>query len=369
VVIGVSLSLSGDFSDEGKAAMRGYKLWQSEVNAHGGLLGRKVQLKIVDDTSSPNQAVSNYQNLINRDKVDLVLGPFSTLLTAPAATIAHRYGYAFVEPAGGGPAVFQAKLDNVFFAQPAPAIKNADVVAHYILSLPPSQRPRTAAYPMLDDPFAGPPVQRLMGQLSAHGIRTVYQKTYPAELSDWTPIVEKMVAAKPDLIAAGTQNVDGYAFARGIKQLGYNPKFLYIENGANDPLEFPSKVGAGSTTGILSTASWYPKEKSFGNQQFVAAYTKAYGGTGDQIDSTSPEAYSCGQILQEVVAKIHSLDNGKIIQALHQGTWQTVQGPINWDRYGEPKGTETLVQWIGGKLVPVYPPNVAEHKPVAKPAW
>jgi branched-chain amino acid transport system substrate-binding protein len=349
--------------------MRGYKLWQSAVNAHGGLLGRKVQLKIVDDTSSPNQAVSNYQNLISRDKVDLVLGPFSTLLTAPTATIAHRYGYAFVEPAGGGPAVFQAKLNNVFFAQPAPAIKNADVVANYILSLPASQRPKTAAYPMLDDPFAGPPIARLMGELSAHGIRTVYQKTYPAELTDWTPIIDKMVAAKPDLIAAGTQNVDGYAFAKGIKQLNYNPKFLYIENGANDPLEFPSKIGRQSTTGILSTASWYPNEKSFGNAQFVKAYIKAYGGTGNEIDSTSPEAYSCGQILQQVVAKIHSLDNQKIVRALHQGTWQTVQGPISWNQYGEPKGTETLVQWIGGKLVPVFPTNVAEHKPIAKPAW
>src|SRR5438552_6894993 len=83
VVIGISLSLSGDFSDEGKAAMRGYKLWQAHQNAHGGLLGRKIQLKIVDDTSSPNQAVSNYENLITHDKVAFVLGPFSTLLTAP----------------------------------------------------------------------------------------------------------------------------------------------------------------------------------------------------------------------------------------------------------------------------------------------
>src|SRR5437588_7582892 len=166
VVIGISLSLSGDFSDEGKAAMRGYKLWQAHQNAHGGLLGRKIQLKIVDDTSSPNQAVSNYENLITHDKVAFVLGPFSTLLTAPSATVAHRYGYAFIEPAGGGPAVFQAKLNNVFFAQPAPALKNADVLAQYILSLPASQRPKTAAYPMLDDPFAGPPIQRLMSILS-----------------------------------------------------------------------------------------------------------------------------------------------------------------------------------------------------------
>ena len=62
LVIGISLSLSGDFSDPGKAAMRGYQLWAQEANKHGGVLGRKVKLKIVDDTSSPNQVVTNYQS-------------------------------------------------------------------------------------------------------------------------------------------------------------------------------------------------------------------------------------------------------------------------------------------------------------------
>ena len=120
LLIGISLSLSGDFSDPGKAAMRGYQLWAQEVNKHGGVLGRKVKLKIVDDASSPNQVVTNYQSLISRDKVDLVFGPFSTLLTAPAARVASRYHYAFVEPAGGGPSVFAEHLGNVFFVQPAP---------------------------------------------------------------------------------------------------------------------------------------------------------------------------------------------------------------------------------------------------------
>ena len=86
VTIGISLSLSGDFSDSGKAAMRGYQLWASVVNAHGGLQGKQVKLKIVDDTSSPTQVVTNYQNLITHDKVAFTFGPFSTLLTAPAAT-------------------------------------------------------------------------------------------------------------------------------------------------------------------------------------------------------------------------------------------------------------------------------------------
>jgi len=152
--IGVSLSLSGDFSDPGKAVKRGYDLWVAYVNAHGGVLGRKVQMKIVDDASSPNQVVSNYQNLITRDKVDLVFGPFSSLLTGPAATVANRYKYAFLEPAGGGPKVFALHLHNLFFVQPAPVVKCGVPFVEYIASLPKSQRPKTAAYPSLDDPFA-----------------------------------------------------------------------------------------------------------------------------------------------------------------------------------------------------------------------
>ena len=123
IKIGISLSLSGDFSDSGKAAQRGYKLWANTVNKQGGVLGRKVQLVIRDDTSSPTQAQTNYQTFITKDKVDLVFGPFSTLLSAPSAAVANRYGYAFIEPAGGGPAVFQEKLHNVFFTQPAPVYR------------------------------------------------------------------------------------------------------------------------------------------------------------------------------------------------------------------------------------------------------
>jgi branched-chain amino acid transport system substrate-binding protein len=371
VKIGISLSLSGDFSDEGKAAMRGYKLWQAYVNSHGGLMGRQVQLKIVDDTSSPNQAVSNYESLITHDKVDFVLGPFSTLLTAPSATVAHRYGYAFIEPAGGGPAVFQAKLNNVFFAQPAPAVRNADVLAHYILSLPKAQRPKTAAYPMLDDPFAAPPIQRLQKILEKNGIKTVYSKIYPSETTDYSPIIAAVVKAKPDLIAAGTQNVDGYAMAKGLIQLKYNPKFLYIENGANSPLEFPSKVGRMNTTGIFSSGDWFPQANFTGNKQFVKDYVKKYGGqkNGQDIDTTSAEAYSAGQILAEAVAKTNSLDNKKIIAALHKGVWHGVNGNFHWDKYGSPQGNSILVQWVGGNLVPVFPKSVALHAPIAKPSW
>lgn len=118
LVIGASVSLTGDFADSGKAIERGYQLWADMVNAKGGIPGRKVSIKVVDDASSPTQVITNYRNLINKDHVDLTFGPFSILLTIPASKVAKRYGYAFLAPAGGGPDVFAQNLDN-FFVRPA----------------------------------------------------------------------------------------------------------------------------------------------------------------------------------------------------------------------------------------------------------
>jgi branched-chain amino acid transport system substrate-binding protein len=368
IKIGISLSLSGDFSDPGKAAQRGYKLWAKVVNAKGGVLGRKVQLVIQDDTSSPTQASTNYQNFITKNKVDLVFGPFSTLLSAPAASVAHRYGYAFIEPAGGGPAIFQEKLNNVFFTQPAPVVQSGDVFANFLLSLPKSQRPKSAAYPSLDDPFASPIADRIRSKLEKAGIKTTYKTIYPAEHPDLTPIMQKVAAGKPDAVIGGTQNVDAYAQIKAMVQLKFNPKFVFLSNGPNDPAEFPSKVGAKNVNGVFAAGDWFPEEHSFGNAAFVAAYHKAYGPA--PIDPTSAEAYAAGQLVEAVAAKQHSIANATIIASLHKGSWPTVEGNLSWNAIGEPQGSDLLVEWIGGKLYPVFPASVALHKPVVpKPAW
>ena len=368
--VGISLSLTGDFSDSGKAAKRGYELWAKVVNAHGGILGKRVQLKILDDTSSPTQVVSNYQNLITRDRVDLVFGPFSTLLSAPAATVANRYGYAFIEPAGGGPAVFQQKLHNVFFTQPAPVLDSADVFAHYILSLPKSQRPKTAAYPSLDDPFASPIADRVRSLLEKAGVKTVYKTIYPSETVDMTPIVSKIASRHPDAVIGGSQNGDAYAEVKAMIEQKFSPKFLFLTNGPNDPAEFPSKVGAKNVNGIFSTGDWFAEEHSPGNAAFVAAYLKAYSGTKFSIDPTSAEAYAVGQVVQLAAKRLGTLDNKKLIAALHKGAWPTVEGVLRWNSIGEPQGSDLLVEWVKGKLYPVYPPKIALSKPFEpKPRW
>src|SRR5690348_7933211 len=369
IKIGISLSLSGDFSDSGKAAERGYKLWAKTVNATGGILGRQVQLVIQDDTSSPTQAQTNYQTFITKDKVDLVFGPFSTLLSAPSAVIANRYGYAFIEPAGGGPAVFDEKLHNVFFTQPAPVLQSGDVFAKFLLSLPKAQRPSTAAYPSLDDPFASPIADHVRGILEKKGVKTTYKTIYPSETADMGPVIQKVASTHPDAIIGGTQNGDAYNQIKAMIQQKFSPKFVFLTNGPNDPAEFPSKVGAKNVDGVFSTGDWFPQEHSFGNAAFVKAYVKAYHGSASTIDPTSAEAYAAGQLVPEVAAKTKSVDNKTIIATLHKGTWKTVEGNLRWNSIGEPQGSDLLMEWIGGKLYPVYPKTFALHKPlVPKPA-
>jgi branched-chain amino acid transport system substrate-binding protein len=370
LVIGASVSLTGDFSDSGKGVQRGYQLWADTVNAKGGILGRKVSVKIVDDASSPTQVVTNYQNLINKDHVDLTFGPFSTLLTIPASQVAKRYGYAFLAPAGGGPDVFKQNLNNFFFVQPAPTTQSGDVFADYILSLPAADRPKTAAYAELDDPFSAPIAENIRSKFEAAGIQTIYKQVYPSETQDLSPVMAAIAAKKPDVIVGGTQSEDAYAQVKSLVQLKFSPKFMYQSNGANSPLEYPNKVGAANTAGIMSSADWYPGSKASGSDAFTAAYVAKFGGTAQTVDDNSAEAYAAGQLVEAVATKTGKIDNATIISSLHSGSWPTVLGDLAWGANGAPTGQYNLVQWQGGKLLPVYPTTVAQASPVfPKPNW
>ena len=136
IVIGVSLPLTGDFSEPGKGVQRGYEAWAKHVNENGGLLGKQVRLEILDDQSSADRVASDYERLINQDEVDLVFGPFSTRLVVPAAQVAKDYGFLFVEPAGAAEEVFTQGFDNLFYAAPAVADDHYNLLAEKILAMP-----------------------------------------------------------------------------------------------------------------------------------------------------------------------------------------------------------------------------------------
>jgi branched-chain amino acid transport system substrate-binding protein len=368
LVIGASMSLSGDFATLADPALKGYQLWAATVNTQGGLLGHKVVLKIVDDASNPTQAVTNYENLITSDHVNLTFGPFSSLLTVPAASIAKRFGYAFIEPSGGAPQVFALHDHNLFLAQPAPIISAGNAFANYILSLPAGQRPKTAAYPSADDPFTLAIVDVIRHRLEAAGIKTVYSTIYAAETVDLSPVVTRIVAAKPDLLVSGTGGADAVAEVKGMVQAHFTPKFVFFTGGPNDPT-FPAQVGPANVEGIFSTGDWFPSAKTAGNAAFEKAYIAKYGGTAAHIDPAAAEAFACGQLLQLVAQRYGKINNATIISALHHGTWPTVEGNLSWDAYGAPQGSDIVVQWVHGQLLPVYPPAQALAKPIAKPAW
>jgi branched-chain amino acid transport system substrate-binding protein len=371
IKIGTSLALSGDFANDGKAFVQGYQLWADNINAHGGLLGRKVVLDIVSDASSPGQVLSNYQKLITVDKVDLVFGPFSTVLTKPASLVANQYGYAMVEGAGGGPSVFNRHLHNVFDVSLS-AANNLLSFTQYVLSLPAAQRPTTAAYATDDDPFTQPQIDLARLILEQGGVKTVSYQVFPSATTNFTPIADTVVTSGAQISVLGTLPFANNAIINRFKRLGYNPHILVATAGPDQGNAFLNAIGgATSAEGIFVPNGWYPQANNPGNAEMVKAYMARYGGTPAGISADIAEAYSVGQVVAQAVTKIKSLDQAKLIAELHSNdTFQSVQGPVKFDDTGQNAIARAyLFQWQKGALLPVYPVSIEAKPEFPKPSF
>jgi branched-chain amino acid transport system substrate-binding protein len=358
VVIGASLSLTGQFSGDGQAFQKGYELWAKDQNAKGGLLGRPVKLDIVNDASSPTQVVTNYQNLINTKHVTMLFGPFSSLLTSPAVQVAHRYGFAFVEGAGGAPSVFATRLDDLFDV--SLPVKDALVpLVHWILSLPASQRPATAAFPTSNDPFTQPQVQVAQQLLGAAGIKSVYSKVFPAEPTQYTGIAGQVVTSKAQMVVLGSVDIPTVAaFTQAFVQQHYNPKLFVATAGPDQGAAYVKAVGGqGNTEGVMVPDAWYGGAPNAQSRKMVAEYIAKYGGTPSAVNADVAEAYSVGQVVAQAVAATKGFDQSKITAYLHSGvTLNSVQGPVKFSSDGENlQATAFIFQWQHGKLVQVLP--------------
>ena len=369
VTIGISLPITGDFSQPGGEAKRGYEVWRDMVNADGGLQGRQVKLKIVDDASNQDTVVSDYTKLITQDKVDLVLGTFSSLLNFPASAVAEKNGYVFVEPAGGAPDMFTRGFEYLFFAQPATAPHQADVFVDYIKSLPADTRPKTAAYPTQDDPFTRPVIESMQQQLEALGVKTVYSEVYPADTTNFQTIANTLKNKKPDLIAQGAVFEYGVGLVRSLKQLGYTPKALFQTSAPSNAGQYSDGVGEANTEGVFYTVSWHEEADTPKNPEFVKAYGDAYDGASPAEDAA--DAFAAAETLQAAVEATKGFDNDKIKDWLHSNEVQTVLGPLSWNDKGEPQGNFILAQWQSGKVEVVGPPDVATTDTIVypKPPW
>jgi branched-chain amino acid transport system substrate-binding protein len=368
IVIGASLPLTGDFSQPGVASQRGYTIWQDMVNSGGGLLGRQVQLKVVDDASNQNTVVSDYNRLISQDKADLLLGTFSSLLNIPASAVAEKHRMLYVCPSCGSPKMFNRGFKHLFFAQPAVGAHQADLFAQYVASLPASIRPKTAAYPTQDDPFTAPTIDSLRKLLEAIGIKTVYQKVYPPETTNFDSITSAIKAANPDLVAQGAVFEDGVGLVRSFMKAGYSPKALFQTSAPSNGDDYARAIGQANTDGIFYAVSWSPDANYELNQQFVQAYRSKYGGVPPE---DAADSFAAAQVLQAAVEAVGSLDQARLTDWLHNNKVQTILGPLSWDQTGAPQQTFILAQWQDGASKIVLPRPVANSDDIVfpKPPW
>ena len=370
IKVGASLPLTGEFSEPGKAAKQGYEVWEAMVNESGGLIdGRPVKMVIKDDQSNQNTIVADYNALISRDKVDLLLGTFSSLLNLPASAVAERNRMLFVEPAGGAPELFDRGFKYLFFAQQSTADKQGAVWANYVTELPEGQRPKTAAYPTLDDPFAQPTSEGIEKIFKAAGIKTVYRETYTIDNPNLDGIANAIKARKPDVVVNGATFEDGVSMVRALRKAGFTPKMLYQTTAPSLGDQYAKAIGKQTTEGIFYGVSHSKEAETPGNKEFVAKYQQMFGGT--EVPEDAADAYAAAEVLQAAVKAVGTIDRkrqSELADWLRQNQVDTVLGPLSWDELGRPEGEFLVGQWQSGVPEIILPEEAATADEII-PEW
>jgi branched-chain amino acid transport system substrate-binding protein len=370
IVIGISLPLTGDYSEPGKGVQAGYEAWADHTNENGGLLGKQVRLEILDDQSNADRVASDYEQLINQDGVDLVFGPFSTRLVVPAAQVAQDYGFLFVEPAGAAEEVFTQGFDNLFYAAPAIADDHYNLLAEQILAMPEGERPETAAFAAMDDPFAQGTAYGLRDKLEEAGVEIVVDEVYPPNTTDFSSIAAQIADSDADMVVGGTQYQDAVNMIVALQQLDYQPDLAAFSTAPTNP-EFSEAIGGG-TEGILSPTGYTPEAPFEENAEFVEYYTEA---TGEAPGEDQANAWTTGEVTAAAVEAVGCADpepecQGQLIDWLRDNTVDTVVGPLSWDAEGRPESAHLIQQYVDGEIKIVLPEDQAEADfLMPKPAW
>lgn len=265
----------------------------------------------------------------------------------------------YVEPAGGAPEIFERNFQyGPFFTQQATADKQGDLFVEWVLGLPPNERPKTAAYPVLDDPFTVPVIDSIKAKFEAAGIETVYEDTYPASTSNFDSIANAVKSANPDLVANGAQFDDGIGFRRSLTKVGFEPKILFQTNAPSFGTQYSDGVGVQNTEGTFFAISHTPDADTPGNQEFVQKFAATFNGEEPAEDAA--DAYASGQVLQAAVDGVGSIDDQlALADWLRDNTVETILGPLQWEDTGAPIGEFLIGQWQNGRAEIVLPPDAA----------
>ncbi|HTU53194.1 MAG TPA: amino acid ABC transporter substrate-binding protein [Acetobacteraceae bacterium] len=353
IVIGGTISETGPLATDGAYQIKGIELAIADANKAGGWLGRKLELKIYDDKSSAGTAVRLYERLITDDRVNLLIGPYSSLVTVGIAPLINKYKMATIEPGASDPSIYVA--GNEWNLQgTASSIRYLD----QLLPAAKAQGATTVALLGLESAFTLACYHARVAQAKELGMKIVYQTTYSLPLPSFASIALAIKNAHPDVVEACTYYPDAVGLTRALHEQGFAPKYLAETVG---PVEAPYLKALGPLANrVITNTGWWTNFKTPGNDAFIAGYKAMFHQDPEYHAATG---YAAIQALGAAVEGTHSLDQAKIRAWLLANEVPTIQGTFKVNANGLALGyAQDLLQIQDGVLKLVYPEADAEAK-------
>ena len=351
--VGASMSLTGTYAKLGNYQYEGYKLCAKQINDKGGLLGRKVEFVVYDDQSTPATAVRLYEKLITEDKVDAVMGPYSSPVSEASANVTEKYKKVMVMPLAATTSIFKKGRKYIFMV-----ISPSEVYLEGLVDMAAKRGLKTIAIINEDTLFAKAAASGAADLAKKRGMEVVFQEGYPKGNQDFSAMLTKIKAANPDALAASTYFDDAVAITRQMKELNVNPKMYGVTVGGDLP-EFYTLLKQNAEY-ITGATQWEAALPYPGNTDFAEAYKKEFG---REPVYHSAAGYAGCTVWAEAVRRAGSLDAEKVREVLLKLEVKTAFGAFKVDADGFQTAHKMVTtQWQDGKKVIVWPDELATGK-------
>jgi branched-chain amino acid transport system substrate-binding protein len=343
IKIGMSMPQTGGLAAGGKASLLGIEIWRDDINAKGGLLGRKVELVVYDDKSSASETPAIYSKLLDIDKVDLLFAPYATVPTAPIMPLVKDRGKLLI---GNFSFQVNSKVHHDMWFNNAPW-GPADSWATGFLSLGQKAGGKTVALLSADQEFAQNIISTALDVSKKMNLQVVFDQVYPPSTVEFSSIIRALNAAKPDIVYVASYPPDSAAILRAVNEIGVGDN-VKIFGGAMVGLQFAGVMeNLGSLlNGVVNFNSWLPEPSmNFpGTKEFFEKYQKR--AVEAKVDPLGyylpPYGYAMGQLIEQAVNATKSLDDKTLAKYLRENTHQTIVGPITFSADGEWKESATV---------------------------
>ncbi len=351
--IGASLSLTGTYAKPGTYQKEGYEICADELNAKGGLLGRKVEFVMYDDQSSTQTAQRLYEKLITEDKVEAVMGPYSSAITESVAGISEKYKKVMVSPLAATTSIFRQGRKYIFMV-----ISPAEFYLEGLVDMGAKRGLKTIAIVNEDTLFPKATVVGTEELAKKRGLQVVLREAYPKGNTDFSALLVKIKAVNPDIIAAATYFDDAVAITRQMKELNVNPKMFGVTVGGDIP-EFYTLLKQNAEY-VYGSTQWDEVLPYPGQKEFLSAYQKKFK---HEPSYHAAAGYAGCLIYAEGVKRAKSLDADLVRAELLKLKIRTAFGEYAVDHDGfQTAHKMVMIQWQDGKRVVVWPDDLASGK-------